>query len=488
MRFRLRRASARPVVPVHIGVRARGSLRIERQRVSSNCAPAVPGINVRLLWLRRVGLALTGLFAWSVGFPAAATNDAGVLSLRQLIEIAQHDNKDLQAARYAVEVGRARLVQAGLLPNPRFDLSGKSDFAFKNEGEYSRSVAISQQFPVAGRILRQKEVARVDVALAQAEVEEAERRLAGEVAAGVYRLLVIDRQILSREELVGVEKKLAKATRDRLKAAEVSELDVNTVELDLQRLSQERALLQTQRQSLLVSLNTLIGRPASAPLSIDEALPESETLPDREQLLARALRSRPDLRSALLSADRAQAEKALAKAQRWEDWSLGLGLDQDRLALEGAPPQSSDRAVAFSLSIPLPLLSRNQGLIAEAQANADQSRARIDALRLSIAGEIASAHAETSNLQQQVNQYREGLLPVSQRNVQLAQKGYGQGQVSIIEVVQAQRQLADLNAAYLNTLDQFLQTLARLRTASGEYVAPASSGSAADNDKRETLK
>ncbi len=429
--------------------------------------------------------ALIGLIAWLVSFGSAVAAEPTAFNLRQFIEIAQRDNKDLQAARYAVAVGRARLVQAGLRPNPRLDVSGNSDFAFRNEGEHGSSLGISQQFPIAGRILRQKNVAHVDVALAQAEVEEAERQLAGEVAADVYSLLVIDRQIQSRDELIGVEEKLAKATRERLKAAEVSELDVNTVQLDLQRLSQERALLQSQRLSLLVSLNTLAGRPAAAPLAINEPMPDVDALPSLKHLQDQALQFRPDLRGALLRADRAQAEEALAKAQRWEDWSAALSLEQDRISVDGAPRQTSDRLLGFSLSIPLPLFNRNQGLIAEALANADQSQARIEALRLVIASEIASAHTEATNLQQLVIQYRQGLLPISERNVQLAQQGYSQGKTSIIEVVQAQRQLADLNVAHLNTLNQFLQVLARLRTAAAEYNAAASPSSDTYNDKKE---
>jgi len=59
--------------------------------------------------------------------------------------------------------------------------------------------------------------------------------------------------------------------------------------------------------------------------------------------------------------------------------------------------------------------------------------------------------------------------PVAERNVGLAQKGYGQGLVTILEVVQAQRQQAELKAAALNTLDQYLQALVRLHTAVGDY-------------------
>lgn len=421
---------------------------------------------------RRAAMALAALLAGSPAF-AAADSEPGPLDLRQLIEIAQRDNKDLQAARYAIEAGRARLVQAGLLPNPRVDLSGRSDFAFKDEGETASSIGISQQFPIAGRILRQKNLARVDVALAIAEVAEAERKLAGEVATAAYSVLVADRRIQARDELIGVVARLAQATRDRLKAAEVSELDVNTVQLDLQRLSQERAVLENGHRAMQVALNTLLGRPASAALIVAEPLPEADGLPPQERWLAQALERRPDLRGALLSADRAQAEKQLARAERWEDWSMGLGLEQDKSVIDGAPPQSTDRFLAVSLSIPLPLFNRNQGQIAAAQASADQARTRIEALRLAIAGEIAAAHGEVASLQQVLGHYREDLLPVSERNVELAQKGYGQGLVSIVEAVQAQRQQADVSAAYLDTLDEYLQALVRLRTASDAYAIPA---------------
>ena len=416
--------------------------------------------------------ALIALVTGAMSCAGHAANDPAQLDLTQLIQIAQHDNKDLQVARYAVQIGQARLLQAGLWPNPRLDLSGSTDVAFRNDGEYTRSTGISQQFPVAGRILRQKNVARVDIALAEAEIADAERRVAGEVASDVYRILVIDRQIQSRDELVTIEQRLARTTRNRHKAAEVSELDVNTVQLDLERLVQEEVLLQSRRRSLLISLNTLIGRPPAAALAIDEPLPAAAPLPSLTQLQTQALASRPDLRNARLGIDRAQAQRALARAQRWEDWSVGLGVEQGRRVLTGVPPQSSDHTLMLSVSIPLPLFNKNQGLIAEANATEDQAMARIEALRLGIAAQVASAYAEASNLQQSLDRYRQSLLPVSARNVQLAQKGYGQGLVSVVEVMQAQRQQAELNAVYLTTLDQYLQALVRLRTATGDYLAP----------------
>ena len=429
-----------------------------------------------ILWIKRaswqpliifIGVALLG--GVSLGAHAAG------LTLEEVVGIAIRDNKDIQAARYAVEAARARLLQAGLLPNPRLDLSKKSDSIFNNEGEYTTNVGLSQQFPIAGRIARQKDVAQADVALALAEINEAERKLAGDVATGFYRILALDRQIEVRDRLIGIDQKLAEATRNRFRAAEVSELDVNTAQLELQRLNQERALLLSQRATQLAQLNQLLGQPAAEPLALDNTLPTNEPLPSLMEAQQRALVLRPDMRFALLTADRTRADQALARAQRWEDWTVGVGVEQSRLVVQGAPPQDRGRTLGLTLSIPLPLLNRSQGRIAETAAAGAQAEVRIEALKLSIGNEVATAYAEAERLRTVVQQYQQDILPVSDRNVRLAQQGYDQGLVSILEVIQAQRQQSELNISYLNVLDQYLQALVKQRLVVGDYTAGVTS-------------
>ncbi|MHB9017106.1 MAG: TolC family protein [Burkholderiales bacterium] len=392
----------------------------------------------------------------------------------QAIDIAVQNNKDLQAARYTVEQARARLLQAGLPPNPRLEIAAQNDLVFGNQGEYTNSIGISQQFSVVGRIAHQKEVARVDVALALAEIRQAELKLAGDVTSRFYRILALNRQIEVRERLMDVDQKLVLGTRNRFKAAEVSELDVNTAQLELQRLTQERALLLSQRITQLAQLNQLLGRPATQAIALNDTLPASDSLPSLAEQQRQALSSRPDLRFALLSANRAQANQALARVQRWEDWTVGVVLEQNRLVIGGGsyggPFQESDRALGLRLSIPLPLRNKNQGNIAEAAATEAQAYARIEALKLSIGNEVASAYAETERLQQTLSEYQRNMLALSTRNVRLALQGYNHGLIPVNDVVLIQRQQGELNIAYLDTLDQYLQALARLHIATGDYA------------------
>ena len=149
---------------------------------------------------------------------------------------------------------------------------------------------------------------------------------------------------------------------------------------------------------------------------------------------------------------------------------MGVGLEQGRQVVDGAPLQGTNRTLGLSLSIPLPLRNQNQGSLAEATAAGAQAYARIEALRLNIGNEVAGAYAETERLQQALSEYQHNMLPVSERNVLLAQQGYNQGLIPIDDVVRIQRQQGEINTAYLNTLDQYLQALARLHIATGDYA------------------
>jgi cobalt-zinc-cadmium efflux system outer membrane protein len=415
---------------------------------------------------------LAFIFSVCLFLLADAGHSAGAdgLALRQLILQALSGNKDLQAARFATSQARARLVQAGALPNPRLELANKNDALFKNEGEYTASIGFSQQFPVAGRIARQKDVARVDVDLALAEIKEAEWKLAGDVANSFYVVVVLSRQVEARNRLIVFDQNLVDVARRRFGAAEVSEIDVNTAQLDLERVRQERALLLSDKATQMDHLNLLLGRTTAQTLVLDEALPSTETFAALPELQRRALERRPDLLSAVLKVARAHADTKLALSERWEDWTVGLGVERSRSVLEGVPPQPSNNSLALSLSIPLPLADNKQGRIEETLASGAQANARIAALRHLIGSEVASNLAEVKRLQQAILDYQRSLIPMSERNLDLVQQSYGQGQLTITEVVQAARQQSDLNVTYLNTLNLYLQALAKLRTATGEYL------------------
>jgi len=387
-------------------------------------------------------------------------------TLNDIMHQAVVRNHDLKAARAQVHAALGRLKQSGLWPNPKLELSNESDRAFANQGAFTRSVGLTQDFPIAGRISRAQDVSRVDVARALAEVNEAERILLADVAKSFYEIAVLDQKIALRDRLINVEALLVGTSTKRQKAGEVSELDVNAATLELQRLHQERIVLAGQRAAALRTLAGLVGLPSNVALAVNTALPPFVRLPPVAQLVDQALRRRPDLRLLTLAENRALAEQLLAKASAWEDWSVSLGVRQDKLFIEGAPPQQADSATMMKLTIPLPLFNRNQGTQAAAEAEKEAAREKFAALKVRIENEVSGNYEQVKSLLEAIRAYNEQTLPLSRRDAELARDAYGKGQLSISEVVQASRREIDLNTSYADTLALYLRAIAELNAAS----------------------
>ena len=379
-------------------------------------------------------------------------------------------NHDLQAARAQVKAALGRLKQAGLWPNPRLELSNDTDRPFANEGAYARSAGFSQEFPISGRLGLAEDVARVDVARALAEVNEVERQLIGDVETAFFNIVVIDQKLALRDGLIRSVAELEAASRARFRVGEVSELDVNAATLELLRLTQDRTLLAGERAAALRTLGGLAGFGADQALALDTKLPLRRSFEASPDLIAQAIARRPDLRLLSFSADRAEAERALAKASAWEDWNVSLGVKRDRLAIEGLPPQPADDALTMTLTIPMPLFNRNEGSRDAAAAEKIAAQERAIALRQRIENEVAGTQEQLTQLFAAVQAYEAQALPLSRKNSELARQAYRKGQVSIADVVQAERQEKDIGTSYAEALALYFNGLVKLETATVAYA------------------
>ena len=168
------------------------------------------------------------------------------LGLKELTQLAIQNNKDLKAARFAIAIAKARLVQAGLWSNPSLNLNNNDDRVFNNEGEYSRSINFNQAFPISGRIGRQKTVARIDILRAHAEAFEATRQLSAKVANAYYTVVVAENRMQQLNYLQGINQELVRVIHNRYHAAEISKLDDNSARIEYARIKQEKQLLKSQ--------------------------------------------------------------------------------------------------------------------------------------------------------------------------------------------------------------------------------------------------
>ena len=376
-----------------------------------------------------------GLLAASLAF----SREARALSMDQAVMGALSNNLDLRAAYYEVEKARGRLIQAGLWPNPELEFSTTTDRTFKNEGERTSTAGFAQAFPISGRLHFAKEVSRVDVAQAMAEIRNRERLLIGEVQRDFLTALVLRQQIAANREFIGINREFVETFEQRLKKAEVSQVDVNLARVELQRLELETAVLEADLSVRELSLKQRLGLAPERAILLEGNLDALAAQFRPEKYRTTMVVNRPDLRQTELGIDRAQAEMRLARADAWADWTLGLDYENDRATDD---PGGLDRGefIGFKISVPIALWNRNQGRVFEQQAAADQARKQVDALRLTIRTEIATGLARAYKLRDVVKNYSGTLLPALTQTTALLRKGQTEGLIEPTQLIQAQQQ------------------------------------------------
>jgi len=385
------------------------------------------------------------------------------------VESALTNNRELAVARVRIEETRARLQQAGAWPNPEVELGGRSDSAFRDEGQRSFSVGVNQPFSVSGRIGAQKGVARVDIERAFAEVSNMERRVVGEVRRSFTEYLAVEQQIGLQKFLIGLNEELLKATKMALERGQVSQKDVNAIQIALQQARQRQNVLETQRRSRLLELKRLMGQPAEQEFVTTDEL-QFHGLADMSAFtLENALPRRPDFVEAQLDVTAARSEQRLVKAERFEDWRIGAAYENERSVVDGAPPQPTDQFVGLKLSVPLPLFDRKQGRIRETMALEDRAQKTVDALKLQIVQELADAQQRVKSLAPLLESYSLEILKRAEDNVKLVENGYRQGQASIVEVIQSRQQFAELKSSYIDTLKEYQLAVIDMELAAGIF-------------------
>jgi cobalt-zinc-cadmium efflux system outer membrane protein len=344
---------------------------------------------------------------------------------------------DLDVARAEARTARAGVITASARPNPTF--------AFRPEyvtnpaaGDSSWVADLGLDLPVetAGRRELRTERARKLALAAEVSTYETAWRVRSGVRAALLDLLLARRELDVLREEAGSRRESVDLLRRRLAAGESARPDVARAEIELSRIDVEARAAETRVATSRPALAAAIGVPAAA---LEHASLEWPGLdePPAELPLAAArepgLLDRFDVRRALLEYDAAEADLRLEVARQIPDLALGPGYVYDQ----------SLRKLAFSFSLPLPLLDRNQGPIAEAEARRSGAQARFLALQARAIGEIEGGLARYRGALAELAEAR--ALSGRQRETEQAlERAFAAGAVDRLDVVIARAEVAAL--------------------------------------------
>lgn len=373
-------------------------------------------------------------------------------------------NRDLSAARFLIAEAEARLVQAGLWANPEFN--GKSEFATTGQADWQVMGGIMQKFPLAGRLRKAKTVARVDVAMAIAELRDRERMLAGQVLGKGRTLLVQDRKLAVNEQNRVLLARILRETTTLAATGKAGVSDARVIELEQTTLDLAREGLLVERRAMVADLNGLLGRSPTAELSIAGDLPQVPSTKTLEAAAVAATSRRPDRQLAALQGDKSSAEEKLARAEKWEDLSFGFDMGRQReFGME-------DTMAGLQISVPLPLWNRNQGRVAETQAAQQRAQASVAARDLAIDTEVKEAQARLTGLAAILDKTRGPAMELARKNTELLEQTYAGGTTPFLTIFESRRQRLMLEQNAVETEDRFAAAMTDWEMRTMHFPAP----------------
>jgi outer membrane protein len=445
--------------------------------------PPAPGI----IWQPRGAQALAKESAAKPHDNIALVPDR-ICTLAELIDLAEQHNPETRVAwqeakSKADELGIARsslyptLTAVSLAVSLRTATLTGQYFHRQTEGVFEPILHVEYLVFDAGGRSGEIDVAKANLLASDLSFNDTHRRIVFQVAEAYYRFLNVQglRQAAesSLENAKAVEED-AKARLENGLATKPDELEATAAraqaDLDLQAAV---GAVDIARGDLATALGVDPGTVFTVE-GIDQLKLPSSIADSVDQEIDRAFSQRPDLLQQLARLRAANAAIRQVRSQYFPtlsfkgDGGLARAYGQQDI-LPGSYAQGEVWNAALELRWNLFDGARREYRIAQANADKKAAQAQIDALRDQIANQVWSAYTNMRTALRQ-QQAAAALLTASQESYEAAYQSYGYGVRNLLDVVSAQKALAQARSEDVSARTQLLLQVTDLAFQTADFI------------------
>jgi len=360
----------------------------------------------------------------------AGLADGRPIAEDEAVALALWNNAAFREALVEIDLTRADLIQAGLLPNPEFlyyfpapEKPFRYLIDFAMESVWLRPIRLK-----AAAAENQRACARL-TQLALDLIRDT-RQAYADLQFAADRLRVADRGVAVRQ----LVRDLAE---ERFKAGTGSQVDVSTATIDYLQATQDQTRARYEVTVAGERIRNLTGLSDTAfPLLPDNTPFEHRTEQPVEELVAEAVRSRPDAAAVDNAVQAAEHRVRFARL----GWFRFLGI------LDATTGTVTDHAFGPGLRVTIPIFNRNQGGIARAKADLEMLDRRRRTVYNQIVQDVRTAHARYQQARAELDILRSKTRPEVEAAIRRAEAGFKDGVVTYLIVLENQRQLIDTYA------------------------------------------
>jgi outer membrane protein, heavy metal efflux system len=382
-------------------------------------------------------------------------------------------NPTLAAAQLSVDEARAQEITAYLRPNPDFTFSQDGTQLAPYQGVWKPFSGTTFTFNLSYLHERERKrelrllSAQKGTAVAESQLADQERNLLFNLRAAFVQTLQAKAVLeVARESLAYYDKTLA-VNRDRYKAGDIAQVDLDRLELQRQQFESDVVTADTNVRTAKIQLLALLNeRTPVAQFDVAGPFDYREPLVSLDELHEDALAARPDLRAAIQSTDKAKTDYRLAVSNGSTDPTFSAWYSRN--------PSFNNpydfNTLGASVSIPLRLFDRNQGEKARTQIDIGRNQRLEDAARAQVFSDVDSAFVALNNNLTLLRPYKTKYLALAARVRETISYSYQHGGASLLDFLSAQNDYRAVQLSYVNLVGSYLSAAAQLNQAVGREV------------------
>jgi cobalt-zinc-cadmium efflux system outer membrane protein len=420
-------------------------------------------------------LYLVAILALSLSGRSLAQNALTWQEVRDKFEAA---NPSLKAGQIGIDESRADEITAHLRPNPNMTVSVDQINPFTSQpspsgtpGNSYQPFAFALPFGSVNYLHERQhkrelrlESAQKATAIAVSQESDLERTLLFDLRSAFVQVLqqkaILD---LAKENLAYYDHVLD-VNRDRFRTGAIARVDLDRLELQRVQYESDLQTAEVNMRTAKIQLLTLLNdRTPVEHFDVTGPFDFSQQLPGLEDVRQVALDTRPDLRAATQSIDKAMTDHKLAVANGSTDPTFSVDFARN-------PPIPVYFGVG--VTIPLRVFDRNQGEKLRTQLDIDRNQTQMEATRAQVFNDVDSAYATLNSTVVLLLPYKERYLKQAEGVRDTIEFSYQRGAASLLDFLNAQADYRSVQVNYLNLVGSYLTAAAQLNLAVGREVIP----------------
>ena len=391
-----------------------------------------------------------------------------VTPLAQLLQEAEQDNPQIQAARQGWKAAQQVPTQVSTLPDPQFQVQQFSVGSPRPFAGYTNSnfayigLGFSQDFPYPGKLRLKGEIAKRDADVSQQQYESVRRSVVAGVKEAYFQLAYLSKTLGILESDGQLLQQVEKAADARYRSGMGNQQDLLRAQLEQTKLLREITMHHLEVAKLQAQLKQLLNRSQSSPNIEPTDLSETPLPYSYDELLAATKAQNPQIAGAERMVDRQKLQVDLAHKDFYPDFNLQYMWQRTD------PTQfRAYYMVTFGVRVPIYRSRKQRPELAQAEAELSRSRSEVEVQSQQVAAQLRSAYDTAQKTADLLKIYNDGLIPQAQAGFQAGIAAYQNNRQDFQSALSSFLDVLHLDEEYWQDLAERETALARLEEFTG---------------------